>query len=352
MAAGEDLDTPAPLAQLRERAADRLQRGVGVLLHLDHVPLERANRLRGGKHRREVHRAGAELLGILQVQRADPAALLPDELGGIFPAHLHPVDVGLAAQVPRRRRVEDPVEHAAAVDDRELIRVVVQGELDAVGAKGGADGAELLADARAGGAGVVVLARPVGADDVARPEEQAKIVDATVAAFGGIDILVNNAATNPLFGPVENTSSEIFDKIMALNLRAPFELAKAVRPHFIARGGGAIINLSSIGGVSPEAGLGIYNVSKAALISLTQVLAREWGKDNIRANVICPGLIKTDFSAALWQNEQILKHMMRGQALTRLADPVDIASLALFLAAEASAFCTGATFMADGGYTI
>jgi len=190
------------------------------------------------------------------------------------------------------------------------------------------------------------------AANVARPEEQTKIVDATVAAFGGIDILVNNAATNPLFGPVENTSSEIFDKIMALNLRAPFELAKAVRPHFIARGGGAIINLSSIGGVSPEAGLGIYNVSKAALISLTQVLAREWGKDNIRANVICPGLIKTDFSAALWQNEQILKHMMRGQALTRLADPVDIASLALFLAAEASAFCTGATFMADGGYTI
>lgn len=190
------------------------------------------------------------------------------------------------------------------------------------------------------------------AANVARPEEQTKIVDATVAAFGGIDILVNNAATNPLVGPVENTSSEIFDKIMALNLRAPFELAKAVRPHFIARGGGAIINLSSIGGVSPEAGLGIYNVSKAALISLTQVLAREWGKDNIRANVICPGLIKTDFSAALWQNEQILKHMMRGQALTRLADPVDIASLALFLAAEASAFCTGATFMADGGYTI
>lgn len=190
------------------------------------------------------------------------------------------------------------------------------------------------------------------AANVARPEEQTKIVDATIAAFGGIDILVNNAATNPLFGPVENTSSEIFDKIMALNLRAPFELAKAVRPHFIARGGGAIINLSSIGGVSPEAGLGIYNVSKAALISLTQVLAREWGKDNIRANVICPGLIKTDFSAALWQNEQILKHMMRGQALTRLADPVDIASLALFLAAEASAFCTGATFMADGGYTI
>ncbi len=188
--------------------------------------------------------------------------------------------------------------------------------------------------------------------NVSRLEEHARIVDAVASAFGGIDILVNNAATNPVFGPVENTTTEAFDKIVALNLRAPFELAKAVRPHMIARGGGAIVNLASIGGVSPEPGLGIYSVSKAALISLTQVLAKEWGKDNIRANVICPGLVKTDFSSALWQNEQILKHMMRNQALARLAEPDDIASLALFLAADSSAFCTGGVYMADGGYTI
>lgn len=188
--------------------------------------------------------------------------------------------------------------------------------------------------------------------NVSRLEEHARIVEAVVNAFGGIDILVNNAATNPVFGPVENTTTEAFDKIIALNVRAPFELAKAVRPRLIARGGGAIVNLASIGGVSPEPGLGIYSVSKAALISLTQVLAKEWGKDNIRANVICPGLIKTDFSSALWQNEQILKHMMRYQALARLAEPDDIASLALFLAADSSAFCTGGVYMADGGYTI
>ena len=188
--------------------------------------------------------------------------------------------------------------------------------------------------------------------NVSRAEEQARVVSETVAAFGGLDILVNNAATNPVFGPVEETSPEVFDKIMALNVRAPLELAKAARAHMIARGGGAIVNLASIGGVSPEPGLGIYSVSKAALISLTQVMAKEWGKDDIRANVICPGLIKTDFSSALWGNEQILKHMMRNQALAKLAEPDDIASLALFLASDASAFCTGAVYMADGGYTI
>ncbi|MBI1809049.1 MAG: SDR family oxidoreductase [Gemmatimonadetes bacterium] len=188
--------------------------------------------------------------------------------------------------------------------------------------------------------------------NVSKLEEHARIVEAVVSAFGGLDILVNNAATNPTFGPVHETTTEVFDKIMALNVRAPFELAKAARPHMIARGGGAIVNLASIGGVSPEPGLGIYSVSKAALISLTQVMAKEWGKDNIRANVICPGLIKTDFSSALWQNDQILKHMMRNQALARLAEPDDIASLALFLAADSSAFCTGAVYMADGGYTI
>ena len=188
--------------------------------------------------------------------------------------------------------------------------------------------------------------------NVSRLEEHGRIVDAVVGAFGALDILVNNAATNPVFGPVQDTTPDVFDKIMALNVRAPLELAKAARPHMLARGGGAIVNLASIGGVSPEPGLGIYSVSKAALISLTQVMAKEWGKDNIRANVICPGLIKTDFSSALWQNDQILKHMMRNQALARLAEPDDIASLALFLAAESAAFCTGGVYMADGGYTI
>jgi NAD(P)-dependent dehydrogenase (short-subunit alcohol dehydrogenase family) len=187
--------------------------------------------------------------------------------------------------------------------------------------------------------------------NVGKAGETKRIVDETVAAFGGVGILVNNAAVNPTFGPVENTATDAFDKIIAVNVRAPFDLAKEVRPHFITRGGGVVLNIASIGAVTPDAGLGIYSVSKAALVSLTQVLAKEWGKDKIRANAICPGLIRTDFSSALWKNERILEHMMSRQAIPTLGEPDDIAGLALFLCSEAGAFCTGGIYMADGGYT-
>jgi dehydrogenase/reductase SDR family protein 4 len=190
------------------------------------------------------------------------------------------------------------------------------------------------------------------AANISTAEECDRVVAGTVAAFGGIDILVNNAATNPVFGPVESTSTEAFDKIVAVNVRAPFDLSKAARHHFVARGGGVILNISSIGGLSPEPGLGIYSVSKAAIISLTQVLAKEWGKDNIRANVICPGLIKTDFSSALWGDEKVLKHMMRNQAIAKLAEPDDIASTALLLCSDAGSFITGGVYVVDGGYSI
>ena len=190
------------------------------------------------------------------------------------------------------------------------------------------------------------------AANVSRPEDAALIIADTVKEFGGVDVLVNNAAANPVFGPVENTGTDAFDKIMGVNVRAPFDLAKAARPHFIARGGGVILNISSIGGISPEPNLGIYSVSKAAIISLTQVLAKEWGKDGIRANAICPGFIKTDFSSALWQNEKILAHILRTQAISKLGEPDDIATLALFLCSDAGSLCTGGVFLADAGYTI
>ena len=190
------------------------------------------------------------------------------------------------------------------------------------------------------------------AANVSRPEDAALIVADTVKEFGGLDVLVNNAAANPVFGPVEDTGTDAFDKIMGVNVRAPFDLAKAARPHFIVRGGGVILNISSIGGVSPEPNLGIYSVSKAAIISLTQVLAKEWGKDGIRANAICPGFIKTDFSSALWQNEKILAHILRTQAISKLGEPDDIATVALFLCSDAGSLCTGGVFLADAGYTI
>lgn len=188
--------------------------------------------------------------------------------------------------------------------------------------------------------------------NVGRLNEAHALIDRTLELAGGIDILVNNAAANPVFGPVEETSSDAFAKIMDVNLRAPFELAKRALPSMTSRGGGAIVNISSIGGVSPEDFLGIYSVSKAALISLTQVMAREWGARGVRANAICPGLIKTDFSQALWSNDALLERMLTAQPIARMGEPEDVANLALFLASDASSFCTGGVYMVDGGYTI
>ncbi len=183
-----------------------------------------------------------------------------------------------------------------------------------------------------------------------RVEDAPALIEAAAALFGGLDILVNNAAANPIYGPVELATPDVFTKIMNVNLHAPFELAKAARPHMRQRGGGSIINMSSIGGRNPEPGLGIYSVSKAALLSLTQVLAKEWGGDGITVNAICPGLIKTDFSSALWSNDKTMQHMLRQQPIQRIGEGEDIAAMALYLASDAARFTTGATFTVDGGY--
>jgi dehydrogenase/reductase SDR family protein 4 len=190
------------------------------------------------------------------------------------------------------------------------------------------------------------------AANVSKPADHARMIDHAVSTFGALDILVNNAAVNPVYGPVEETTAEAFDKIIAVNVRAPFEIAKLALPHFRARNGGVILNISSIGALTPEPNLGIYSVSKAALISLTQVIARSWGHDNVRANAICPGLIRTDFSSALWQDEKVRGHMMKNQATGRLGEPEDVSGLALFLCSDAAAFCTGGVYVADGGYTV
>jgi len=179
-----------------------------------------------------------------------------------------------------------------------------------------------------------------------------KLIDATVSAYGTIDILVNNAAANPSFGPVVETSESSFDKIISVNVKGPFELAKKVYPLMKAKKSGSVINISSVGGLRPEPGLGIYSMSKAALISLTKVMAKEWGDDNIRVNVICPGLIKTKFSEALWSNEKIMNTMMKMLPIKRVGTPEEIAALALYLASDASSYSTGSVFTADGGFTI
>lgn len=190
------------------------------------------------------------------------------------------------------------------------------------------------------------------AGNVGDASDAQALIDKTVEMFGKIDILVNNAAANPVYGPVLECESWAFDKIMNVNVKASFYLSKLAHPHMKAAGGGSIINISSIEAMTPDEGLGIYSVSKAALNMLTKVCAKEWGPDNIRVNSICPGFIKTKFSQALWSNEQWMKMFMKMVPIKRIGTTDEIASLALFLASDASSYCTGSYFTADGGLTI
>lgn len=198
----------------------------------------------------------------------------------------------------------------------------------------------------AGGAAHAVAAH-VGSSDGLRG-----LVEAATTAFGGVDILINNAAANPVFGPILATDDEVFHKIMAVNVQGPLNLAKLVHPIMKARGGGAVVNIASIGGLRPEPGLGLYSVSKAALVSLTKVLAQEWGGDSIRVNAVCPGLVRTKFSAALWQDPNILARFTKQLPLGRIAEPEEMAGLCVFLTSPAASYCTGAVFTADGGYLL
>ena len=186
---------------------------------------------------------------------------------------------------------------------------------------------------------------------VGKEEQLKELVDKTVETYGRIDIVINNAATNPIFGPIENASSEAFDKIVNVNVKSPWLLANLCLP-YLKENGGSIINISSVEGMHPGFGLGLYSMSKAALIMLTKNQAKEWGKYGIRANVICPGLVKTKFSAALWQNEKILKQVENHIPAGRMAMPEEMTGLALLLASEASSYMTGGVYTADGGYLI
>jgi NAD(P)-dependent dehydrogenase (short-subunit alcohol dehydrogenase family) len=186
--------------------------------------------------------------------------------------------------------------------------------------------------------------------NVRRIEELRALVDRTLAALGRVDILVNNAGTNPVYGPVHEIDERAFDSIMDTNVKAIHFLSNFAREAMLRHGeGGAIINVSSVGGFAASDVIGGYSVSKAAVNMLTQVQAKTWGADGIRVNCIAPGLIKTEFARALWEDEKTLRGSTVEAALHRIGMPDEMAGAAVFLASPASSFMTGQTLVLDGG---
>jgi NAD(P)-dependent dehydrogenase (short-subunit alcohol dehydrogenase family) len=178
------------------------------------------------------------------------------------------------------------------------------------------------------------------------------LVQRTRDTFGRVDILVCNAAVNPYYGPLTDITDEAYDRTMNSNVRSSLWLAKLVLPEMAARKDGVMLIVSSIAGLRGSTMLGAYAISKAADLQLCRNLAVEWGRHNIRINCIVPGLVKTDFARALWENEELLRETLKTTPLGRIGDPIDIAGAAVFLASAAGKFVTGQAFVIDGGVTI
>ena len=187
---------------------------------------------------------------------------------------------------------------------------------------------------------------------VGEPEQRKELIQKTVKIYGGIDIFINNAGINPVHDSLEKMTEAIYDKMMDVNLKSAFDFGNLCFPYLKEKQDGSIINIASVEGLKPTFGLGIYSISKAAMIMLTKVQAKEWGKYGIRSNAICPGLIQTKLSAGIWKNESILKKFEDQLPAQRMAQPIEISGLAVYLSSKAASYSTGGIYTIDGGHML
>jgi NAD(P)-dependent dehydrogenase (short-subunit alcohol dehydrogenase family) len=188
--------------------------------------------------------------------------------------------------------------------------------------------------------------------NISRKDEVEGLIAGTLKHWGKIDTLVCNAAVNPYFGPLEKIPDEAFDKIMSSNIKSNLWLCNYAIPAMVERGSGSVVIVSSIGGLRGSAQLGAYGISKAADMQLTRTLAVEWGAKNVRVNCVAPGLIKTDFARALWEDPARLQRTVAVAPLRRIGEADEIGGIVAFLASPAASFMTGSVIVADGGATI
>jgi dehydrogenase/reductase SDR family protein 4 len=183
-----------------------------------------------------------------------------------------------------------------------------------------------------------------------RAEDAARVVGEVMERWGRLDVLVNNAATNPEFGPLLSHSSAAIDKTFEVNLEGPLNFTREAVRAWMGEHGGSVVNLASIAGLSPDQGMGAYSASKAALISVTRSLARDLGRQGVRVNAIAPGVVRTDLARMLVETPEIRDRILERSALGRIAEPDEIAGPVLWLASDAASYVTGAVILVDGGH--
>jgi NAD(P)-dependent dehydrogenase (short-subunit alcohol dehydrogenase family) len=210
-----------------------------------------------------------------------------------------------------------------------------------------ADACEIVADGirKSGGDAHVI------ACNISRQAEVQALISGATKHYGKVDILVCNAAVNPYYGPLLEITDEAFDKIMGSNVKSNIWLCAQAIPQMAERGNGSVVIVSSIGGLRGSTVIGAYGISKAADFSLCRSLAGEWGPRGVRVNCVAPGLVKTDFARALWEDEERLKRRCATTPLRRIGEPDEIAGAVAYLASDASSFMTGQTIVVDGGVT-